>query len=93
MAGLPYSHGFLSVQAFWIISEYVLSKSYLNRKWEIFDFLRNRFARLYPLHIFTLLVIALENVSIDWVDPSSQDDQVGILSAQLKTANGVIYVV
>ena len=90
--GFPYSHGFLSVQAFWIISGYVLSKAYLNRKWEIFDFLRNRFARLYPLHIFTLLIIALENVSIDWVDPSSQDDQVGILSVQLKTANGVISV-
>jgi len=57
--GFLYSHGFLSVQAFWIISGYVLSKAYLNRKWKIFDFLRNRFARLYPLHIFTLLLVAL----------------------------------
>ena len=57
--GFLYSHGFLSVQAFWIISGYVLSKAYLNRKWKIFDFLRNRFARLYPLHIFTLLIVAL----------------------------------
>ena len=57
--GFLYSHGFLSVQAFWIISGYVLSKAYLNRKWVIFDFLRNRFARLYPLHISTLLIVAL----------------------------------
>jgi hypothetical protein len=31
---------------------------------------------------------ALENVSIDWVDPSSQDGETGIVSVHLSTPNG-----
>ncbi len=33
---------------------------------------------------------ALENVSIDWVDPSSQDGETGIISVHLSTPNGSI---
>ena len=33
---------------------------------------------------------ALENVSIDWVDPSSQDGETGIVSVHLSTPNGSV---
>jgi hypothetical protein len=35
---------------------------------------------------------ALENVSIDWVDPSSQDGETGIVAVEFYTANGKAYV-
>ena len=38
----------------------------------------------------TEILGALENVSIDWVDPSSQDGETGIVSVHLSTPNGSV---
>jgi hypothetical protein len=35
---------------------------------------------------------ALENVSIDWVDPSSQDGETGIVSVHLSTPSGAVII-
>jgi peptidoglycan/LPS O-acetylase OafA/YrhL len=52
---LFYSHGFLAVQFFWTLSGFVLAHTYIKR--DKSSFIRNRFARLYPLHLITLLVV------------------------------------
>ena len=59
-----YTHGFLAVQLFWVISGFVIAKAYLNRTWEPSRFIRNRFARLYPLHVVTLLIVAILQIAI-----------------------------
>ena len=59
---LFYHYGFLGVDFFFILSGIVFSYVYLNRisKREIGpkEFWRRRFARLYPLHLATLLATA-----------------------------------
>ena len=57
--GFFYTHGYLAVQFFWLISGYIISYIYLEGNFKIRDFLRNRFARLYPLHIVTLLITGI----------------------------------
>ena len=57
--GFLYTHGFLAVQLFWVISGFVIAKAYLNKMWEPKKFIRNRFARLYPLHLITFLIVAI----------------------------------
>ena len=56
---LLYEYGFYSVQVFWIISGFVFAVVYLGRPATTREFVVNRFARLYPLHLLTLLVVAL----------------------------------
>ena len=56
--GFLYTHGFLAVQLFWVISGFVISKAYMTKTWKPRSFLQNRFARLYPLHLLTLLIVA-----------------------------------
>jgi peptidoglycan/LPS O-acetylase OafA/YrhL len=62
--GFLYTHGFLAVQLFWVISGFVIAKAYINNIWEPRRFIRNRFARLYPLHFMTLLIVAVQQLAI-----------------------------
>ena len=52
-------HGALAVMAFWVISGFVFMNIYAGAKPDGGIFFVRRFARLYPLHLLTLLVIAL----------------------------------
>ena len=57
-----YRFGYVGVYFFWLISGFVLAYTYLNKdKYEITfkNFFINRFARLYPLHAFTLLLVLI----------------------------------
>ena len=60
-----YNSGYLAVQIFWCISGLIMTHSYINKKNNSArDYTIGRFARLYPLHIFTLLVVtALQQIS------------------------------
>lgn len=52
-------HGYLMVDFFFVLSGFVISLNYANRlssPADIVRFQRRRFWRLYPLHLFTLLV-------------------------------------
>jgi peptidoglycan/LPS O-acetylase OafA/YrhL len=53
-----YDHGFWAVQIFWIISGLVFAFVYAGREVSAKDFTIRRFARLYPLHLVTLLAVA-----------------------------------
>ena len=60
---LLYDRGYLAVQIFWLISGFVFSHVYYGRSATTRSFLVNRFARLYPLHFLTLIVVAV----LQWV--------------------------
>lgn len=49
---------FKGVQVFWVISGVVLGRSYIPRLRSRKSFLVNRLARLYPLHLLTLVIVA-----------------------------------
>lgn len=53
-----YDYGFYAVQLFWIISGFVFAAVYFDRAVTGRAFAVNRLARLYPLHLLTLLVVA-----------------------------------
>lgn len=52
-----YEVGAAGVQFFWVISGFIFSSVYFMRDVSGKDFFIARFARLYPLHILTLLVV------------------------------------
>ena len=55
-----YRFGYVGVYFFWLISGFVLAYTYLNNerfKISFRNFFINRFARLYPLHILTLILV------------------------------------
>ena len=54
---LVYDYGYLAVQLFWMISGLVFAGAYLGRETSTRSFVVNRLARLYPLHLLTLLVV------------------------------------
>lgn len=54
-----YLFGNGAVQVFWVISGFVFAKVYAGQRTAGRDFLLRRFARLYPLHFVTLLIVAL----------------------------------
>ena len=60
-----YNSGHFAVQIFWCISGLIMTHSYINKKsTSARDYTLSRFARLYPLHFFTLLVVtALQQIS------------------------------
>ncbi len=60
---LLYDHGYLAVQAFWLISGFVFSHVYHGHSASTRSFFVNRLARLYPLHILTLAVVCL----LQWI--------------------------
>ncbi len=53
-----YRHGGLAVEHFWVISGFVFAHVYLGRPTTMRAFWVARFARLYPLHLVTLLAVA-----------------------------------
>ena len=52
-------YGAYGVWVFWIISGFVFSNIYINTKNNVGEFFLKRFARLYPLHFITLIIVAL----------------------------------
>lgn len=56
--GLLYQQGHRAVPLFWMISGLVLAHVYCGRTATGRSFVVNRFARLYPLHLLTLIVVA-----------------------------------
>lgn len=56
-------HGALAVMVFWAISGFVFMNVYAGERPGGFSFFIRRFARLYPLHLLTLLVVALVQVT------------------------------
>ncbi len=54
-----YDYGYLAVQLFWMISGFVFAGAYLGRAASTRGFVVNRLARLYPLHLLTLLIVTL----------------------------------
>jgi peptidoglycan/LPS O-acetylase OafA/YrhL len=62
-----YEYGHHAVELFWVISGFVFAHVYLNRPTSFWDFSVARFARLYPLHLATLLLVAaLQLASLSW---------------------------
>ena len=54
-----YIHGEDFVRLFWVISGFVFAHVYWNQKTTARDFMVARFARLYPLHFATLILVCL----------------------------------
>ncbi|MCW6532907.1 acyltransferase [Sphingomonas sp. MMSM20] len=73
--GLWYDHGHFAVPIFWMISGFVFAAVYLSARHSTRAFAVNRFARLYPLHLLTLVLVALLQIAIlakygtHWVYP------------------------
>ncbi len=53
-----YLHGGKAVELFWVLSGFVFAATYLTRNTTPMVYFANRFARLYPLHLATLLLVA-----------------------------------
>lgn len=54
-----YAAGLYAVEIFWMISGFVFANVYYARPATTREFFVNRFARLYPLHLLTLCVVAV----------------------------------
>jgi peptidoglycan/LPS O-acetylase OafA/YrhL len=54
-----YRYGGFAVALFWMISGFVFSSVYLGTRSTTREFAVNRFARLYPLHVLTLCIVAV----------------------------------
>ncbi|PTE07573.1 acyltransferase family protein [Mesorhizobium helmanticense] len=54
-----YDYGYWAVQFFWIISGFVFAATYIDHPVGGGDFFIRRFARLYPLHFATLILVAV----------------------------------
>jgi peptidoglycan/LPS O-acetylase OafA/YrhL len=54
-----YLYGNYGVEFFFIISGFVFSYVYVDKKISFRNFFINRFARLYPLHLITLIVVLI----------------------------------
>ncbi len=57
-----YRFGYTGVYFFWLISGFVLAYTYINKKryqTPFRNFFINRFARLYPLHFLTLILVLI----------------------------------
>jgi peptidoglycan/LPS O-acetylase OafA/YrhL len=77
-----YSHffqnGYLSVDLFFILSGFIMTHVYWERfhdgvsKANYWQYLRARFARIYPLHLFTLLVlVGLQSIELFSSNPTA----------------------
>lgn len=54
-----YDYGYCAVNFFWMLSGFVFSAVYVAKCTTTRSFVVNRFARLYPLHLITLCVVAI----------------------------------
>lgn len=62
-----YTYGHWAVQLFWIISGFVFTHVYIDRVIQGWTFLVARIARLYPLHLVTLIYMAaLQSLSLSY---------------------------
>lgn len=62
-----YRYGGVAVQVFWVISGFVFTHVYIHRSTTLRSFAGARIARLYPLHLATLLfVAAVQATSLTW---------------------------
>lgn len=60
-----YDHGYIAVQIFWILSGFIFAAVYVERAATTASFFWARFARLYPLHLLTLIIVGiLQYVSV-----------------------------
>jgi len=59
-----YHYGYYGVRYFWILSGFVFCVTYLSRPVSGYEFTVRRFARLYPLHLVTLLVVAALQIAL-----------------------------
>ncbi|MEX0627404.1 MAG: acyltransferase, partial [Cucumibacter sp.] len=60
-----YDYGMVAVALFWMISGFVFTTVYLDQKPTARAFVVTRFARLYPLHFATLVIVAvLQAISV-----------------------------
>lgn len=59
LLGLFYRYGGAAVQIFWCISGFVFASVYAGKTVSGREFFTKRFARLYPLHFLTLIIVAL----------------------------------
>lgn len=78
-----FRQGGLMVDLFFVLSGFIIHKAYhkrLNSGPQVVSFMRNRFARLYPLHLATLAIFVL----IEYLRQSS--DQLGVHRANDVTA-------
>lgn len=63
----PLFSGYLAVDFFLILSGFVLTHAYFSRDdFSFWEFLLARFARLYPLHLITLLFMAGLGLAMGW---------------------------
>lgn len=53
-----YRYGYAAVYFFWVLSGFVLANAYWDHKATAREFTVRRFARIYPLHFVTLVVVA-----------------------------------
>ena len=67
-----YNHGYWAVQLFWIISGFVFAHVYAGKITAARDFAISRFARLYPLHVITLVFIGLIQILSKHIDGGYQ---------------------
>jgi peptidoglycan/LPS O-acetylase OafA/YrhL len=70
---MPVGHGYLWVEFFFALSGFILIHVYGDRAWEFWrgkayrPFLEARLARLYPLHLFTLLSMLCLMWTLNWL--------------------------
>lgn len=61
------------VYLFWAISGFVLTNIYIHREVTLKKFFISRFARLYPLHFITLIIVAtLQFISLVWFNETQE---------------------
>jgi peptidoglycan/LPS O-acetylase OafA/YrhL len=73
-----FQNGYLAVDLFFILSGFIMTHVYLERfsagvsKANYWQYLRARFARIYPLHLFTLLVlVGLQSIELYLSNPTA----------------------
>jgi peptidoglycan/LPS O-acetylase OafA/YrhL len=73
-----FQNGYLAVDLFFILSGFIMTHVYLERfsagvsKSNYWQYLRARFARIYPLHLFTLSVlVGLQSIELYLANPTA----------------------
>jgi len=83
--------GYLAVDFFLVLSGFILSHSYLYKYEAIntFEFIGHRLARLYPLHIYTLLTFICATLLVSSGLPSYEDGTLFTLFQQLTLTQNI----
>ena len=82
-----FQNGYLAVDLFFILSGFIMTHVYLDRfsagvsKSTYWQYLRARFARIYPLHLFTLLVlVGVQSIQLYLANPHAFTGKFNILA-------------